>query len=86
MISIAPVDTLPSDFTWPLLQALGFARGARASLDDAAVELLGLAADTQWHSDGVAALRESVGALREGTHAASADVEERIHELERVSG
>lgn len=86
MISIAPVDTLSAESALPLLHALGFARAARASIDDAAVDLIDLAADTRWRSDGVVALRESMSRLRADTRAASGDVDERIHELERVSG
>ncbi|MCM3778768.1 hypothetical protein [Microbacterium hydrocarbonoxydans] len=83
MLSIAPAETLTSDALWVLLQALAEVRVARDALDGAAGDVLTLSRDAEWRSDGVAALRDTLGDLATRTRVAAADA--GLHETRIAS-
>ncbi|MFB4351326.1 hypothetical protein [Microbacterium sp. CR_7] len=83
MLSIAPAGPLTSDALWVLLQALAEVRVAREALDGAAGDVLALSHDAEWRSDGVTALRDTLGGLATRTRVAAADA--GLHEAQIAS-
>lgn len=64
MHSIAPWETPTVVTAWAKSAALRELRDAIDALDSARSSLVGLAADTEWHSDGVRAMQQSLDDLQ----------------------
>ncbi|MFJ4223341.1 hypothetical protein [Microbacterium sp. NPDC089695] len=85
MLLLSPIaEPLSSPPAWAVLHALALLRAAGAELDDAAPVLIAVRADSQWRSDGVEALQETIQELLSRTRAASAGLADRVSELQRV--
>ncbi|WP_157559927.1 hypothetical protein [Microbacterium sp. H83] len=84
MHSIAPWETETVVTAWAKSAARRHLREAIDALDDARVRLIGLAEDTEWHSDGVRAMHEKLSDLQRRTAAVAGSVRFRQSEIEGV--
>lgn len=80
MHSIAPWETDTVIAAWAQAAARRELRDAVDALDAVRAAMIGLGADTGWHSDGVRALQESLDDLQWRTGAVAASV--RLREVE----
>lgn len=84
MYSSALAQTDSAEATWAKAQALAALHTAIDALDDIRASLAGLASDTDWHSDGVRAMQESIDDLRGRTRAEASEARSRESEVERI--
>lgn len=84
MYSFALAQTGAADSAWAKAQAVAALGTAVDALDDVRASLAVLASDTDWHSDGVRAMQESLDDLRVGTRAAASETRSREAEVERA--
>lgn len=84
MYSLALAHTGAADATWAKAQTVAALRTAVDALDDARASLALLASDTEWHSDGVRAMRDSLADLRQRTRPESVQTRSRESEAEQI--
>ena len=82
MYSIALPQTGSADGAWAKAQAVAALGTAVDALDDVHASLAVLASDTDWHSDGVRAMQESLDDLRVRTRVESSETRSREFEAE----
>ncbi|KQR40119.1 hypothetical protein ASF80_12460 [Microbacterium sp. Leaf159] len=84
MYSFALAPTGTADAAWAKAQAVAALGTAVDALDDVRAALAVLASDTDWHSDGVRAMQESLDHLRVSTRAEASETRSRESEVERA--
>lgn len=84
MYSFALAPTGSADTAWAKAQAVAALGTAVDALDDVRASLAVLASDTDWHSDGVRAMQESLDELRVRTRAEASEMRSRESEVERA--
>lgn len=82
MYSIALPQTGSADGAWAKAQAVAALGTAADALDDVRASLAVLASDTDWHSDGVRAMQESLDDLRVRTRFEASETRSREFEAE----
>lgn len=82
MYSIALPQTGSADGAWAKAQAVAALGTAVDALDDVRASLAVLASDTDWHSDGVRAMQESLDDLRVRTRVEASETRSREFEAE----
>lgn len=82
MYSIALPQTGSADGAWAKAQAVAALGTAVDALDDVGGSLAVLASDTDWHSDGVRAMQESLDDLRVRTRVEDSETRSREFEAE----
>lgn len=82
MYSIALPQTGSADGAWAKAQAVAALGTASDALDDIRALLAVLASDTDWHSDGVRAMQESLDDLRVRTRIEASETRSREYEVE----
>ena len=85
MHSIAPWETETVVTAWAKADARRELREADEALDSARAALLGLAADTQWRSEGVRAMQDAIDDLARRTGAVGITVRFSVRQVEAVA-
>lgn len=67
MYSFAIAEAASADQLWAWAQAKGAVDDAMGALESAGAALLTLTADTEWHSEGVAALHRKLAGIQDRT-------------------
>jgi nicotinamide riboside kinase len=84
MYSFALAQPGAAETVWAKAQALAALHSAIEALDDARASLAVLTSDTDWHSDGVRAMQESLEDLRLGARVEASEMRSRESEAERI--
>ncbi|MGJ0389895.1 hypothetical protein [Microbacterium sp. CGR1] len=84
MYSFALAQTGAAESLWAKAQAVAALGTAVDALDDVRASLAVLASDTDWHSDGVRAMQESLDDLRASTRVEASEARSRESEVERA--
>ena len=84
MYSSALAHAGTADGAWAKAQAVAALGTAVDALDDVRASLAVLASDTDWHSDGVRAMQESLDDLRVRTRVEATETRSRETEVERA--
>lgn len=82
MYSIALTHTGTAEGAWAKAQAVAALGTAVDALDDVRASLAVLASDTDWHSDGVRAMQQSLDDMRVRTRVEASDTRSREFEAE----
>lgn len=84
MHSFPLAQTGAAESAWAKAQALAALHTAIEALDDARASLAVLTSDTDWHSDGVRAMQESLDDLRRESRVEAAEARTREAEIARI--
>lgn len=84
MYSFAFAQTGAANTGWAKAQTLAALRAAVEALDDVRAALAILTSDTDWHSDGVRAMQQSLDDLRGSTRVEASEMRTRESEAERI--
>lgn len=84
MYSFALAQTGAAENAWAKAQAQAALQSAIDALDDARASLAVLTSDTDWHSDGVRAMQESIDDLRRRSRVEAAEARTRESEVARI--
>lgn len=84
MYSFALAQSGAAETAWAKAQVLAAIRSAADALDGARASLALLAPDTDWHSDGVRAMQDSLEELRHASRVEASEMRSRESEAERI--
>lgn len=84
MYTFALAQTGAAESTWAKARAAHDLDTAIDAFDDARASLIGLAADTQWHSDGVRAMHDAIADFERRTGVESSAAHSRASEVARI--